>query len=131
MKTTNEEWLILRDRLANNADVLLTKGSLTAQRVSGRRTWALRFRIREGGRTRHRSIQVGGDLLKARVEAWLSGLRRIVTWQNEIDACVRMARWLSFRLAPRIAPFNWGGKRRRRQNDHGRPERTKSVVETI
>jgi hypothetical protein len=115
MKTWDEQWGRLRDRLAANATDLLLKGSFTAKKVSGRKSWELRFRDKISGRNCHRSIHVGADPLKAKAEIWLSNLRQIVTWQRQMDTWARMAAWLSFRLSQRNVTFNWGQKRRRRQ----------------
>jgi hypothetical protein len=115
MDVTDEKWLPLLEKLRAKGGTLIHQGWFSSEIECGRRVWVLRFRENECGRCRLKSIRIGGDPLKARAEAWLADLRRIVTWQREIETGERILAWLSRRLAPRTFLFNWGKKRKRRQ----------------
>ncbi|HEY2154168.1 MAG TPA: hypothetical protein VGH33_00965, partial [Isosphaeraceae bacterium] len=54
-------WAVIRQRLEPHAEVLASRGSLVAKQARGRRVWAVRFVVADGGRPIHRSIFIGGD----------------------------------------------------------------------
>lgn len=112
--TGGDRWTMIRDQLAANAACLLRQGSFAVKAASGRRVWVLRFRVRENGRTRQRSITMETYELMAKAETWLKELRQILVWLRELNACTRFAAWVSFHFGGRPLPHNWGPKRRRR-----------------
>jgi hypothetical protein len=72
----------------------MRQGSIVAKRASGRMTWVLRFVVRNGGRSVHRSVLLCGDdepglLLRAR--RLLRHYRSRSAWAEEVALFARVA----------------------------------------
>jgi hypothetical protein len=87
-------WAVIRQKLEAHAAVLASRGSLVAKQARGRRVWAIRFVVAQGGRPVHRSIFIGGDELPElleRTRSLLEEYRLPQRWAEEVDASARLA----------------------------------------
>ena len=87
-------WAVIRQKLEAHAEVLASRGSLVAKEARGRRVWAVRFVVAQGGRPIHRSIFVGGDEmpeLLERTRSLLEGYRLPRRWAEEVQGYARLA----------------------------------------
>jgi hypothetical protein len=87
-------WETVRAKIARDAPHLRRQGSIVAKWARGRRVWALRFRLREQGRTVQRSVYLGGDdqpELLGRARDFLRQCRAQALWPGEVAASARMA----------------------------------------
>ena len=73
--------------------MLARRGTLVAKGARGRRVWAVRFVVMEGGRRVHRSVYVGGDVpeLIERTRSRLEEYRRTGRWADEVERHARLA----------------------------------------
>ena len=88
-------WLKLKRRIEAVAPSLTTQGVIVPKPSGRGRVWVLRFRVREGGRRRLKSIHLGADgetELLARARDLLDSLRGPARWLREVAACARCAR---------------------------------------
>jgi hypothetical protein len=102
-------WTVVRQKLEAHAEVLASRGSLVAKQARGRRVWAVRFVVAEGGQPIHRSIFVGGDEmpeLLERTRSLLEGYRLPRRWAEEVQGYVRMAA-RARSLVRRLAAGQW------------------------
>src|SRR5262245_54866450 len=79
-------WLKLQRRLEEVAPLLATQGVIVPKSSGRCKVWVLRFRVREGGRRRLKSIHLGADgetELLARARALLDSLRGPARWLRE------------------------------------------------
>jgi hypothetical protein len=87
-------WAAIRQKLEAHADVLASRGSLVAKQARGRRVWAVRVVVAQGGRPIHRSIFVGGDEvpeLLERTRSLLEEYRLPRRWVEEVQGYARLA----------------------------------------
>jgi hypothetical protein len=87
-------WAVVRRKLEVHAEVLASRGSLVAKQARGRRVWAVRFIVAQGGRQIHRSIFVGGDELPElleRTRSLLVGYRLPRRWAEDVQGYARLA----------------------------------------
>jgi hypothetical protein len=87
-------WAVIRRKLEAHAEVLASRGSLVAKQARGRRVWAVRFVVAQGGRTIHRSIFIGGDELPElleRTRSLLEGYRLPRRWAEDVQGYARLA----------------------------------------
>ena len=85
---------MVRRKLEAHAEVLASRGSLVAKQARGRRVWAVRFVVAQGGRSIHRSIFVGGDEmpeLLERTRSLLEGYRLPRRWAEDVQGYARLA----------------------------------------
>jgi hypothetical protein len=87
-------WEEIREKIVRDAAHLRRQGSIVAKWARGRRVWALRFRVRDQGRTVQRSVYLGGDdqpELLGRARDFLRQCRAQALWPGEVAASARMA----------------------------------------
>jgi hypothetical protein len=87
-------WEEIREKIVRDAAHLRRQGSIVAKWARGRRVWALRFRVRDQGRTVQRSIYLGGDdqpELLRHAQDLLRRCRERARWSRELAASARMA----------------------------------------
>ena len=87
-------WDAIRRKLEANADVLATRGTLVAKEARGRRIWAVRFGVTEGGRRVHKAIYIAGEdrpELIERTRRWLEDRRTSARWADEVQGYARLA----------------------------------------
>jgi hypothetical protein len=87
-----KKWLVLREKFETSAALLSRQGALVSKETTaGRRVWAVRFVVAEGGRTVHRSIYVGADqVLLHRTRRLLEHYRFEGSLRRQLAAWARM-----------------------------------------
>ena len=94
-KDVESRWRDVRQRIEEAAPHLATQGAIVPKTSGRRRTWVLRFRLPEQGRSRLKSVHLceddEGELL-ARAQALLDQIRAPARWQREVAAFARCAR---------------------------------------
>ncbi|MDG3005475.1 hypothetical protein [Paludisphaera mucosa] len=71
-------WDAIRAKLEAASPSLLAQGTLVDKKARGRRDWAVRYLVEEGGRCVHKSIYVGGDKASELIER----VRRLLEWHR-------------------------------------------------
>src|SRR5262245_40927341 len=97
-------WLKLQRRIEEVAPLLTTQGAIVPKPSGRRRVWVLRFRIREGGRRRLKSVYLcadGESELLERAQRLLDSLRGPARWLREVATFARFARRVN-RLVMRL-----------------------------
>ncbi|MCA1684975.1 MAG: hypothetical protein LC745_03120 [Planctomycetia bacterium] len=103
-------WGVIRGKLAENAEMLMTQGALVPRVTgSGRREWAVRFVDRSGGKAVHRKVFLGDDpRLTDLARGQLAYYRTLGGMEGEVAGHARLAASASF-AARRLAA---GGRRK-------------------
>jgi len=87
-------WATIEPKLEANAEVLARRGTMVAKVSRGRRVWAVRYVVMEGGRRVHKSVYIGGDDVPELIErtgALLEEYRRMGLWADEVEGYARLA----------------------------------------
>jgi hypothetical protein len=84
-------WAVLREKLEANEAHLVRQGVFVEKYPTSTARWALRFRVKVGGRTVLKSIAVGDDDQRRRAQEWLERHRDQRRCCRELIACARLA----------------------------------------
>jgi hypothetical protein len=89
-----DRWRQIEEAFRQNAPHLIRQGTIVGKVVAGRRKWVLRFVVRLGGRTVHRSVYLCRDdepALLEKARELLKRYRERAGWARELTLFARIA----------------------------------------